>query len=917
MAYGLKYELLCTSKKSNAYKLKLSFDGYAGAEVDRNIPVDSPFVLRKDKADYVRGTSLDYSIREAVDFELYEFYANNPKKIKAQLYKGTDLIWSGYNLPQQYEADYVRAPQTVRFTATDGLGLLKNEKFTLTGTNTQLETIIYCIDKIGLGLGYSIAINLFESNHATNRSPLAQTDEDAYVFNNLDCYTVIEKILNKYDAEITQVNGRWHITRSTDKKSTRMLYTAAGAYDTTEAAPAVLDLGYPDTAGVEVWPVGRLKESREPGAKKVTIRHNFGRKNSLLNNYQFWRYAGGQFTGWTQTGTFTLSQRIKDGKAYAFLSGYSADATHKISQEIPIVNVAGEDFVFEIDFAPIGRAAGSINGISSIMMTVKMVVAVGDGVDTWYLTKTGWSTVLTEIEEIVTASLISPVWNRLKIVVDGLPCNGNLYVGLSRYYLSGSPRPGDSISGIAFSEPLAYFLHDGEQYPSGLETVASFDDSTEPGDMGTIDLLTADAPDYSNNGQLYENITRLADGTPTEGWENNEGVTTAYSQVIQLARTLASNNRIARMKLSGMIKASAAVSFNSIIKHAYNSDREFEIAEVQWDLYNESYSVTLLELLTWSDESITFTTENENASSVETSHSGGAIIGVGIGNESGSSVISSYFELMNPGGDEYIKCRLALASAYELRAFADFDPFSDDFWDSMPIASDTVLGGIKVGSGLSILAGVLSADGDSLAYPSAGIVVSTGSAWSTPITDNSSNWNAAYGWGNHASAGYAAGSHNHTGVYDPAGTGHTEAAAHVATHEGSYAHANIANGQTAYGWGNHASAGYAAGNHNHSGVYDPAGTGHAEAAAHIATHEGTYAHANIANGQTAYGWGNHASAGYAAGSHNHTGVYEPANANIQSHISNNNQAHSDYLKNNASDTMTGTLTVTGDVIAYG
>jgi hypothetical protein len=42
----------------------------------------------------------------------------------------------------------------------------------------------------------------------------------------------------------------------------------------------------------------------------------------------------------------------------------------------------------------------------------------------------------------------------------------------------------------------------------------------------------------------------------------------------------------------------------------------------------------------------------------------------------------------------------------------------------------------------------------SMVYPSAGIAVSTGSAWGTSITDNSSNWNTAYGWGNHASVGY-------------------------------------------------------------------------------------------------------------------------------------------------------------------
>ena len=45
---------------------------------------------------------------------------------------------------------------------------------------------------------------------------------------------------------------------------------------------------------------------------------------------------------------------------------------------------------------------------------------------------------------------------------------------------------------------------------------------------------------------------------------------------------------------------------------------------------------------------------------------------------------------------------------------------------------------------------------NSMVYPSAGIALSTGTAWGTSITDNSANWNTAFGWGNHASAGYLA-----------------------------------------------------------------------------------------------------------------------------------------------------------------
>lgn len=64
-------------------------------------------------------------------------------------------------------------------------------------------------------------------------------------------------------------------------------------------------------------------------------------------------------------------------------------------------------------------------------------------------------------------------------------------------------------------------------------------------------------------------------------------------------------------------------------------------------------------------------------------------------------------------------------------------------------------------------------------YPAAGIPLSTGVAWGASITNNSANWNTAYGWGNHA------------GLYDPIGTG----TGLVGAHELTYNHINY---NTAY-----------------------------------------------------------------------------------------------------------------------
>lgn len=73
-----------------------------------------------------------------------------------------------------------------------------------------------------------------------------------------------------------------------------------------------------------------------------------------------------------------------------------------------------------------------------------------------------------------------------------------------------------------------------------------------------------------------------------------------------------------------------------------------------------------------------------------------------------------------------------------------------------------------------------------------------------PITDeyitSAAQWNAAYGWGNHAAAGYEPGFSKNTAFNKNFGT----AAGTVAQGNDS----RINNGQTAFGWGNHASQDY-------------------------------------------------------------------------------------------------------------
>jgi hypothetical protein len=104
------------------------------------------------------------------------------------------------------------------------------------------------------------------------------------------------------------------------------------------------------------------------------------------------------------------------------------------------------------------------------------------------------------------------------------------------------------------------------------------------------------------------------------------------------------------------------------------------------------------------------------------------------------------------------------------------------------------------------------------------------------ITDNSANWNTAFGWGNHAAAGYLTSFTELDPIFG-------------ASEAGKITAASTTNWNTAYSWGNHATAGYLTGFVEADPLFN------ASIAAGITA-------TNTANWTTAYGWGNHALMGY-------------------------------------------------------
>jgi len=152
--------------------------------------------------------------------------------------------------------------------------------------------------------------------------------------------------------------------------------------------------------------------------------------------------------------------------------------------------------------------------------------------------------------------------------------------------------------------------------------------------------------------------------------------------------------------------------------------------------------------------------------------------------------------------------------------------------------------------------------------------VFTASAANGISSTHVTNWNTAYGWGDHAIAGYLTTetdpmfSSNFSITsptndqllkynsisskwenYTPSGSGLEIDPVFVASAANSITSTNITNWSTAYSWGDHAAAGYLTSYTETDPIFG------------ASTANGITS-GNITNWNTAYGWGNHATAGY-------------------------------------------------------
>lgn len=232
--YGVYYRLEFDDINNYAqHKIDILKRGFSGS-VTEICGADVPIRISyngsgEGKYSPLVGSSAVVGLMSESNQQFSELFLGDDRQFQVRYYRDNEIRWIGYIIPSMYEEPYIAPPYPVFFTATDGIGDLKN--FDLLNDVderyredvSQMFLIKEVLNKLNLGIDIHSGVNLYETtmDQADSDDPLPQTyvNTDAYYGEEpqeepLDCDTVLQAILKPYGARLFQAYGVWWIVRT-------------------------------------------------------------------------------------------------------------------------------------------------------------------------------------------------------------------------------------------------------------------------------------------------------------------------------------------------------------------------------------------------------------------------------------------------------------------------------------------------------------------------------------------------------------------------------------------------------------------------------------------------------------------------------------------------------------------------------
>ncbi|WP_121665236.1 PKD domain-containing protein [Mesonia aquimarina] len=164
------------------------------------------------------GSELDFDLEvdDGADGKYDQYFTPDEQlwRVTKKRYDNGDVIWQGFLLPESYNEPWDDPLFYVKFSAVDGLALLKGKYLPEDFYRKEKNVIEFISAALQLtGLEFNIFLDPAIRNHLKKKwhqiihDGLHYADEDG----NVDAYKILDSILKSMQCQLYQANGNWYV----------------------------------------------------------------------------------------------------------------------------------------------------------------------------------------------------------------------------------------------------------------------------------------------------------------------------------------------------------------------------------------------------------------------------------------------------------------------------------------------------------------------------------------------------------------------------------------------------------------------------------------------------------------------------------------------------------------------------------
>ena len=299
MAYATRYRIEARSTIGTLWHVSIEEDGYTGPITSfsgSGTPIRIKYTDNDEKK--VSAIRASACVIEFISdtFDLDDIINDNDTKYRVSLNRiNTDLSetlqWRGFLSTDDCQEQYTSGARAFSLTATDALGLLKDEDYKWQdgttgkdayGKRSLLQIIADCLQYTYTELDISIQCNVYEEVIAEflEVPPFLYNKAHTKLFLYADngpknMYDVLECIMLSFDCTLFQQFGQWHINRMPD------YYYAPATNNTTTYSWS--DLSY--SQGTQTWLASRFTHFIPINAGHLQARVKPNGYSKITHNY--------------------------------------------------------------------------------------------------------------------------------------------------------------------------------------------------------------------------------------------------------------------------------------------------------------------------------------------------------------------------------------------------------------------------------------------------------------------------------------------------------------------------------------------------------------------------------------------------------------------------------------------------------